>query len=64
MREVVTLQLGHLSNYTATHFWNTQVNIPTVPLDSIAHTPAPQSESTDPATGVLLHLLGARYITY
>ena len=27
MREIVTLQLGHLSNYTATHFWNTQVSI-------------------------------------
>ncbi|VUC19789.1 unnamed protein product [Clonostachys rosea] len=24
MREIVTLQLGHLSNYTATHFWNAQ----------------------------------------
>ncbi|TQV92380.1 mtDNA inheritance protein Dml1 [Cordyceps javanica] len=24
MREIVTLQLGHLSNYVATHFWNTQ----------------------------------------
>ncbi|KAH6604085.1 mtdna inheritance dml1 [Trichoderma cornu-damae] len=24
MREVVTLQLGNLSNYVATHFWNTQ----------------------------------------
>ncbi|GKU01837.1 hypothetical protein FLAG1_07013 [Fusarium langsethiae] len=24
MREIVTLQLGQLSNYTATHFWNTQ----------------------------------------
>lgn len=24
MREIITLQLGHLSNYTATHFWNTQ----------------------------------------
>ncbi|KAM3434592.1 hypothetical protein NHJ13734_005935 [Beauveria thailandica] len=24
MREIVTLQLGHLSNYTAAHFWNTQ----------------------------------------
>lgn len=25
MREVVTLQLGHLSNFVATHFWNAQV---------------------------------------
>ena len=25
VREVVTLQLGELSNYVATHFWNTQV---------------------------------------
>lgn len=25
MREIVTLQLGQLSNYTATHFWNAQV---------------------------------------
>lgn len=25
MREIVTLQLGHLSNYTSTHFWNAQV---------------------------------------
>ncbi|KAG6042011.1 hypothetical protein E4U41_007107 [Claviceps citrina] len=24
MREIVTLQLGHLSNYAATHFWNAQ----------------------------------------
>ncbi|RGP69748.1 dml1 [Fusarium longipes] len=24
MREIVTLQLGQLSNYTATHFWNAQ----------------------------------------
>ncbi|KOS19251.1 Protein DML1 [Escovopsis weberi] len=24
MREIVTLQLGNLSNYVATHFWNTQ----------------------------------------
>ncbi|KAK7417417.1 mtDNA inheritance, partitioning of the mitochondrial organelle [Neonectria magnoliae] len=24
MREIITLQLGQLSNYTATHFWNTQ----------------------------------------
>lgn len=24
MREIITLQLGHLSNYVATHFWNTQ----------------------------------------
>ncbi|KND92636.1 Protein DML1 [Tolypocladium ophioglossoides CBS 100239] len=24
MREIITLQLGNLSNYTATHFWNTQ----------------------------------------
>ncbi|PNY24246.1 Protein DML1 [Tolypocladium capitatum] len=24
MREIVTLQLGNLSNYTATHFWNAQ----------------------------------------
>lgn len=24
MREIVTLQLGHLSNYVATHFWNAQ----------------------------------------
>ncbi|KAF4123302.1 mitochondrial partitioning protein [Geosmithia morbida] len=24
MREIVTLQLGHLSNYTGTHFWNAQ----------------------------------------
>jgi hypothetical protein len=24
MREILTLQLGNLSNYTATHFWNTQ----------------------------------------
>lgn len=24
MREIVTLQLGSLSNYVATHFWNTQ----------------------------------------
>ncbi|PHH75220.1 hypothetical protein CDD83_4434 [Cordyceps sp. RAO-2017] len=24
MREVITLQLGNLSNYTATHFWNAQ----------------------------------------
>ncbi|ATY59490.1 mtDNA inheritance [Cordyceps militaris] len=24
MREILTLQLGHLSNYVATHFWNTQ----------------------------------------
>ncbi|KAM4055389.1 tubulin domain-containing protein [Hirsutella rhossiliensis] len=24
MREIVTLQLGHLSNYLATHFWNAQ----------------------------------------
>ncbi|CEJ81349.1 hypothetical protein VHEMI01482 [[Torrubiella] hemipterigena] len=24
MREILTLQLGHLGNYTATHFWNTQ----------------------------------------
>ncbi|KYK54588.1 Tubulin FtsZ [Drechmeria coniospora] len=24
MREIITLQLGHLSNYTATHFWNAQ----------------------------------------
>ncbi len=24
MREIVTLQLGQLSNYVATHFWNTQ----------------------------------------
>jgi hypothetical protein len=25
MREIVSLQLGQLSNYTATHFWNAQV---------------------------------------
>lgn len=25
MREIVSLQLGQLGNYTATHFWNTQV---------------------------------------
>lgn len=24
MREIITLQLGHLSNYVATHFWNAQ----------------------------------------
>lgn len=24
MREILTLQLGNLSNYTATHFWNAQ----------------------------------------
>lgn len=24
MREIITLQLGNFSNYTATHFWNTQ----------------------------------------
>lgn len=24
MREIITLQLGNLSNYTATHFWNVQ----------------------------------------
>lgn len=24
MHEIVTLQLGNLSNYTATHFWNAQ----------------------------------------
>ncbi|KAL7940910.1 tubulin nucleotide-binding domain-like protein [Trichoderma barbatum] len=24
MREIITLQLGNLSNYVATHFWNTQ----------------------------------------
>lgn len=24
MREILTLQLGHLGNYTATHFWNAQ----------------------------------------
>lgn len=24
MREIITLQLGQLSNYTATHFWNAQ----------------------------------------
>lgn len=24
MREILTLQLGNLSNYAATHFWNTQ----------------------------------------
>ena len=24
-QEVVTLQLGHFSNYVATHFWNAQV---------------------------------------
>jgi hypothetical protein len=27
MREIVTLQLGHLSNYTATHFWNAQASL-------------------------------------
>lgn len=26
VREIVTLQLGELSNYVATHFWNTQVS--------------------------------------
>lgn len=25
MREIVSLQLGQLGNYTATHFWNAQV---------------------------------------
>lgn len=25
MREIISLQLGQLSNYTATHFWNAQV---------------------------------------
>lgn len=24
MREILTLQLGHLGNFTATHFWNLQ----------------------------------------
>ncbi len=24
MHEIITLQLGNLSNYTATHFWNAQ----------------------------------------
>jgi hypothetical protein len=27
VREIVTVQLGELSNYVATHFWNTQVRI-------------------------------------
>ncbi|PWI64086.1 hypothetical protein PCL_12682 [Purpureocillium lilacinum] len=26
MHEIITLQLGNLSNYTATHFWNAQVS--------------------------------------
>lgn len=25
VREIITLQFGELSNYVATHFWNTQV---------------------------------------
>lgn len=30
MKEILTLQLGQLSNYAATHFWNTQVEKETV----------------------------------
>lgn len=33
VREVVTLQLGELSNYVATHFWNTQVRNPPAPVE-------------------------------
>ena len=28
MHEVITIQLGERANYTATHFWNTQVGMP------------------------------------
>ncbi|KAH7127715.1 tubulin domain-containing protein [Dactylonectria macrodidyma] len=33
MREIITLQLGQLSNYTATHFWNTQESYFTYAVD-------------------------------
>lgn len=26
VREIITLQFGELSNYVATHFWNTQAS--------------------------------------
>ena len=37
MREIVTLQLGHLSNYVATHFWNAQVTTTTTLLAARKH---------------------------
>ncbi|KAM0248156.1 hypothetical protein ACHAQJ_009573 [Trichoderma viride] len=37
MREIVTLQLGNLSNYVATHFWNTQESYFTYSEDEKSH---------------------------
>ncbi|KAM0471635.1 hypothetical protein ACHAPX_009292 [Trichoderma viride] len=37
MREIVTLQLGSLSNYVATHFWNTQESYFTYSEDEKSH---------------------------
>ena len=53
MREIVTLQLGHLSNYAATHFWNAQV---TLPLSLLGHSLLKKH------TGVLLHILITRRV--
>lgn len=48
MREIVTLQLGQLSNYTATHFWNAQVFNYSIPkLDVLQLT----------RSGILLYIL-------
>ncbi|KAF7538318.1 hypothetical protein G7Z17_g12668 [Cylindrodendrum hubeiense] len=44
MREIITLQLGQLSNYTATHFWNTQVE--QLPTTSSAKTVTDQPQES------------------
>lgn len=31
-KEIITLQLGHYSNYVGAHWWNIQVNIPYLQL--------------------------------
>lgn len=47
MREIVTLQLGHLSNYVATHFWNAQVQkTANTPLAAHGH-PRSQANQAD-----------------
>jgi hypothetical protein len=48
MREIVSLQLGQLSNYTATHFWNAQVTFFTNARLAIANR----------NTGVIFYILG------
>ena len=35
-REVVTLQLGHYSNYVGTHWWNLQVSVSVLFLLALA----------------------------